>query len=92
MESALSDLRAIGAAAQRLREMVDVILHPHRIDAGTLDLRWMRHELRTPLTHVMGYSDMLLEKTDTQAPDNFVAALRHITDLVEICLDRISST
>ncbi|MGE4182049.1 MAG: adenylate/guanylate cyclase domain-containing protein, partial [Limisphaerales bacterium] len=78
LRSWIPDLRRIEASGRRLVELIRQELAVDRISAGRVDLRQLHAELRTPLNHALGYSEILLEQTDTEP------AARLTSDLLKI--------
>src|SRR5262249_8909153 len=44
-------------------------------------LSQLRHDLRTPVNAIIGYSEMLLEDAEDDAPEDFLARLRQLPPL-----------
>jgi CheY-like chemotaxis protein len=78
----LADLSKVHASGTHLIALINNILDPAKIEAGTLDLEaageMIRHQLRTPLDSVIGYSEMLQEEAESQGLRECAADLGHI--------------
>jgi CheY-like chemotaxis protein len=78
----LADLSKIHASGMDLIALINDILDPAKIEAGTLDIdaagEMIRHQLRTPLDSIIGYSEMLLEEAESQGLRECAADLGHI--------------
>ncbi len=78
----VADLEKVHDAGTHLISLINDILDPAKIEAGTLDVRntgeMIRHRLRTPLDSVIGYSEMLLEEAESAGLKEYTADLQHI--------------
>jgi len=78
----VGDLEKVHEAGTRLISLINDILDPAKIEAGTLDLKntgeMIRHRMRTPLDSVIGYSEMLLEEAETAGLKECIPDLQHI--------------
>jgi CheY-like chemotaxis protein len=68
--AAIPDLQRIHAAGTELLGLVNDILDPARIEAGSLDIDLeevganLRYSMLTPISAIVGYSEMLLEEDE----------------------------
>jgi CheY-like chemotaxis protein len=73
--AAIPDLQRIHAAGTELLGLVNDILDPARIEAGSLDIDLeevganLRYSMLTPISAIVGYSEMLLEEDEPGADD-----------------------
>jgi DNA-binding response OmpR family regulator len=73
--AAILDLQRIHAAGTALLGLVNDILDPARIEAGSLDIDLeevganLRHSMLTPISAIVGYAEMLLEEDEPGSDD-----------------------
>jgi CheY-like chemotaxis protein len=82
-EAAIPDLHRIHVAGTELLGLVNDILDPARIEAGSLDIDLeevganLRYAMLTPISAIVGYSEMLLEEADEPSSGGESAGFRN---------------
>jgi signal transduction histidine kinase len=84
LEAFIPDLQKIHTAGNQLLTLVNDMLTPEKLEAGTSDVDLatfgsdLRHELRTPINAVVGYSAMLLEDAADRGQRDLIPDLQKI--------------
>ena len=82
-EAVVPDLQRIHSAGTGLLGLVNEILDPARIEAGSLDIDLeavganLRYSMLTPISAIVGYSEMLLEEADEPGSDDESSGFRN---------------